>query len=442
MKKYKYILKYIILFIAILIFNMLIVPTDLDEIWSYGFSISMRNGLVPYRDFNMVVTPIYPFIISIFLFIFGKNILIFHIIQALIITIMSSFLFKLIGNKSWLLLLIMFFPIPIFFPGYNILLFFFLILLIYLEKEKYSDLIIGIVIGLSFLTKQSVGILFIIPSIIYYFKDIKKIGFRLLGFIIPNIIFLIYLLITNSFYKFIDLCFLGLFDFADSNGNIFSIYFFLMIIITIITIYYLYKNKKDINLLYILMFYSVAVPMFDIKHFMEAFMGFVFIFLYYEKVKIKPEYAYFLLFSLIVIIQSIVIFNDRINSKILYPNNIKYFEYRLIEKENIKITHDVNNFIDKNNYNKFIFLDSNSFYFKIINDHNIEYLDLLNTGNWGYNGTSKLLNEIKTKKDYVFFIDKEELKRGKQTDKMAIKYVMDNGKKIDSISFYDVYILD
>ena len=75
MKKYKFLIKYIVIFLIILVFNMLIVPTDLDEIWSYGFSISMRNGLVPYRDFNMVVTPIYPFIISIFLFIFGKNIL-------------------------------------------------------------------------------------------------------------------------------------------------------------------------------------------------------------------------------------------------------------------------------------------------------------------------------------------------------------------------------
>ena len=67
MKKYKFLIKYIVIFLIILVFNMIITPTDLDEIWSYGFAISIRDGLIPYKDFNMVVTPLYPIIISLFL---------------------------------------------------------------------------------------------------------------------------------------------------------------------------------------------------------------------------------------------------------------------------------------------------------------------------------------------------------------------------------------
>ena len=68
----KKIIKYLLLFIIILIF-LNIIPFDLDEIWNYGFAHSIYQGLIPYKDFNMVVTPFFPFFLSLFLFIFGSN---------------------------------------------------------------------------------------------------------------------------------------------------------------------------------------------------------------------------------------------------------------------------------------------------------------------------------------------------------------------------------
>ena len=43
-----------------------------DEIWIYGFGTNIVDGLIPYKDFNMVITPFFPYLLSIVLSIFGK----------------------------------------------------------------------------------------------------------------------------------------------------------------------------------------------------------------------------------------------------------------------------------------------------------------------------------------------------------------------------------
>ena len=64
---YKKILFYILIFIIFLGFNLLISPMNLDEVWSYGFTKNISSGLIPYVDFNMVITPFYPMIMGFFI---------------------------------------------------------------------------------------------------------------------------------------------------------------------------------------------------------------------------------------------------------------------------------------------------------------------------------------------------------------------------------------
>lgn len=68
-KNLKVIIKYVLLFFTFLIFTLIISPMNIDEIWNYGFSYNIYKGLVPYRDFNMVLTPFYPMFMSLFLHI-------------------------------------------------------------------------------------------------------------------------------------------------------------------------------------------------------------------------------------------------------------------------------------------------------------------------------------------------------------------------------------
>ena len=90
--------------------------------------------------------------------------------------------------------------------------------------------------------------------------------------------------------------------------------------------------------------------------------------------------------------------------------------------------------------NKVMFIGPSAYYFKLINNNKINYLDLINTGNYGYNGSNKLLNRVENlSEDYVFFVEKDELGKGKQTDQNIYNYIVKNYKKIDEISDYDIY---
>lgn len=437
-KKYKKFILIIFLFLLFLIFNLILLPTNLDEIWNYGFSHNLYSGLIPYKDFNMVITPLYPFIMSLGFHIFGSSMLVFHVEHAIILTCLCMLLFSLLDKRAWIIIAFILIPINVSFPSYNIFLYFLLVLIIYLEKEKKSDYLIGFLLGLCVLTKHSVGLCLLLPSL-YYIKDLKKIGKRFIGFIIPLCIFVIYLVVTKSLMPFIDLCFLGLFDFASENGKGFNIYFLLFIIMIGITIYFIIKDRKNVVNYYVLAFYSIMIPLFDTYHFAVALLAFLIILL--SKVKkdiIKPS-----LFGIsIILFAALLLMDSRFKGKIIYPNNIKHFEYRFIDYDSILFTNKVNDYIRKNSDREFVFLNSNGYYFRLVNDMKISYIDLINAGNFGYNGSDKLLKEIKKRKDSIFLVDKGELSPIKQSDKQALNYVIDNGKKIGNINIFDIYVFD
>ena len=430
----------IFLFIIILGFNLFLYPSTLDEIWNYGFSYNILNGVLPYRDFNMVLTPLYSFIMTIPLFIFGNNILVFHIFNVFVIISCFLILYKLLGENTWLCMIVFWAPFSILYPSYNLFLLLLFLILIYLEKMNKGDYLIGFILGLLILTKQTVGGLVLIPGLLYCLKDRKKLISRIIGCLIPCSIFFIYLIITKSCMSFLDLCLFGLFDFAGSNGNYNNICFYIFLVITIITMIFIIKDKKNIYNYYALMFYSVSIPLFDAYHVQLQSIAFVLICLlnFNKKIPINS----FVIFILVVLCISFAYY-QRITFNSEYPNNIKHFEYRYLLKEQVDFTNEVNTFIKKNKNYKYMFLDSNGYYFRIINDEHISYLDLINMGNWGYNGSDKLLKTIKKlPSNTMFFVCSNDLVGQRQIDRRAIKYVIKNGKKINSVGLYDVYVLE
>ena len=128
----KKILLGILLFILLFVFNLFIYPITLDEIWNYGFSYNILNGKIPYLDFNMVLTPLFSFIMTLPLMIFGNNILVFNIFNIFIILGCFLLLHNLIDDNMWLCTLIFFIPFPILYPSYNLFLLFLFLYLIYL----------------------------------------------------------------------------------------------------------------------------------------------------------------------------------------------------------------------------------------------------------------------------------------------------------------------
>lgn len=434
MKKY---FKYILIFIFIIFVSAFTTIFNNDEIWNYGFMISIYKGLMPYRDFNMVITPLYPILMSLPFHIFGYNEIVVLITNAIILTSMFILLDKLISDKKYIVLLLMVFPLPIVLPSYNNFLFVLLVILLYCEEHKKSDWLIGLLIGLLFLTKQTVGGCILLVGLLFYIKDYKKVLKRLVGFLIPVFILFIYLIVNNAFYDFIDYCFLGLIDFGDKN-TIIHINTLIMTIVLFVNVFYcIIKNPKKILNYYILVFYSIILPLMDLYHIQVALLACVILNIY--NFKITDKYVkYIKLFCILTALgSSLVIFISTIPT--YYPNDINHFEYRLIPKANVEFTKEVNEYRKKHKDREIFYLSADAYYFRIINDEKITKLDLINNGNQGYNGSDKIIKEINKHKDALFMIYEADFAKDSQIDKKTLYYIKKNCIKVDSIGIYDVY---
>lgn len=434
-KKTKIFVKYFLLFFFFLFWNLIVQPINLDEIWNYGFAHNIYNGLIPYKDFNMIITPLFPIIMSLPFYIFGSSLFVFHVEQAVLLTVIFYLLDSYLKEKSYLLLLFMIFPLSIAFPSYNLFLFLLFLIIVKLEDMKANDYLIGLVLACFILTKQTVGLLMLLPSL-YYFKYPKKIVKRFIGCFIPIIFFIIYLLYFNSFFQFLDLCLFGLFDFVSNSKGV-NIFFFFSILMIGLIFYFIKKDKYNIKNYYLLSFFSIVLPLFDLYHFQIFFIAFLFVVFLETDFKVYLNIRLFVFLLLIGL--SIINLYYRIDGKVIYPNNIKYFEYRYLTGKYIQFSDSINQLIEKYDDKEIIFLSADGYYFNIINDLKIDYLDLINTGNWGYNGSEKLLNVIKKKENCVFFVDKEEIGSNKQTDQNVLRYVIENGVILEKKGNYLIY---
>lgn len=435
-EKIKTYIPYVFIFFFFLFWNLIVCPVNLDEIWNYGFSHNIYRGIIPYLEFNMVITPLFPFIMSLPFHLFGSSMLVFHIEWAIILTVMFYIIHDYLKEKSYFFLVFMIFPLSILFPSYNLFLFFLFFLLIKCEDAQANDYLIGFILACFILTKQTVGVMMLLPTL-YYWRKPKKILKRFIGCVIPGLLFIIYLLLTNSIMEFFDLCFFGLFDFFDSNHGGFNIYFVLFLLLLVNVIYFIIKDKKNIKNYYLLSFFSILIPLFDLYHFQIVFLAFLFILLEKKHVNL---YLNIPLFSIGILIGlTIISLWYRKDDKIIYPNNIKHFEYRYLNQKYISFSNQIDALIDKYQDREIIFLSADGYYFRIINDMDIGYLDLINTGNWGYHGSLKLMEAIKNKKDCLFFVDKSELGSNKQTDQEVLKYVINNGEVLEVEGSYYIY---
>ena len=407
-----------------------------DFIWNYGFSHAIRIGEIPYLDFNTISTPLYSFIMAFFLLIWD-NFLMFLITQSLLCTLFVSLLFKYLNKLAWFILLILAFPLFKAFIGtYNFLVLILILFLFILETKKKSDLIIGIVLGLLILTKHSIGGVALITNLLFL-KDIKRILKRSFGVFLPCLVFFIYLLLTKSLYRFIDLCFIGLFDFQANNGNIFNILGIISIIFIILLIIK-YLKTKDKKISYLIASYFLAFPLFDFYH----FSMFLAIFILYFIKDFKESAAYLEKISIIILIITLT-FNIliRIDTykqlRFLKLNRFEYYLVRDYEKE--KFHKLLKKYQEKENA---IIVGNHAMIIDIISNRKITYFDITLKGNYGYNGTEKMIAKIDNLKDVYFFIDMKSLLEcldKTQLDYKLLTTIIKKSKLVDKVDSYNIY---
>lgn len=434
----KYVVVFFIVLVALTFFSNL---NCYDAAWNYGFSYAFSKGEVPFKDFNMITPGLYNFVMSLGLHISHNNLL-FLIEQSLLITLTFFIVYKMYGKKSWLFLFFMVFPsFYAFTPTYNFFLMFLTILLIYLEKEEANDYLIGVVLSLCILTKHTVGIFLVIPSFIFYFKDKKKLLKRFIGCLIPVIIYVVYLLFIGASKYFFDLCVLGLFDFASKNGEFVLIYVALTFILLVLNVLYVIFNRKDIMGYYILCFFSVMIPIFSFYHF-SVYLAICSLMLFsiLKKKDISDNYLGFLGIVLTLITFS---FNLTFVSG-EYFFHIHNFDYLYSNKEsrdNFKRLNDL--YLKYRDDSSVNILSSKGVLIKIINEEKLDYFMVPLNGNFGYNGTLKMIDKVKDNDKSYYIIDMNEYKRtkvyGGQFALEICDYIIKNSKIIEENEDYNVY---
>lgn len=442
-KNFKYILLFFFFFLCMQFFYC---AFQGDLIYNFGFSYAIARGEIPYHDFNMIIPPFSAFLYAIPLLLFGSNLIIFNLFQSFLLCIFFGFLFRLFDKRAWLFLpiLCMCIPIPfatILFAGYNFLLLFVFVILLYLEKNHGNDYLIGILLGISILIKQTVGFCFALVSFYYLFKDYKKVFKRIIGFFLPCIIFLIYLLVTNSFMNFLDMCFFGMFDFTKSNGKIWDYNFLLFLLEVFVIFIKIFKDKKNINHYYALAFSSIAIPLFDYYH--VALLTFAFLMLFFDHIKISfSEFSLGIHCFFFALSLSLIWFGFNYDFS---PNvtNFRNFEGKIMSKDIERETKKINQYIKDNKDKNLIILGANAYFFKITNDMDINYYDLLNYGNHGYHGTDKVIKRIQEEKYPIFIINIKEYQDNssdrQQINKDVMRYVIHHYHEKQRIGEYIIY---
>ena len=383
---YKNILLYSAFFILFLTFSYFIVPFAADEVWNFGFSYNIYNGMIPYKDFNLIITPFYFIFNALFFKVFSPNAFVMYFISAIFATISLYFISR-VNNKSFYFIysLLLLLSTLFFYPSYNLFCLYLFILIFYLNYNNKYSFLIGLFTGIAFIVKQNIGIILLLPIFFKLFGDIKFFFKSVIGFIIPILLLLFYLLFNGIFNDFINYCFLGLFDFSKNNGE-FGVLFVFEVLIVLYIIYKIINDRGNFSsYLYLLCFQIITFPIFDINHFVIANVPNVIFFT--RNININKFCKYIFIFLGIFI--PILLINY------FCVNDLKFFKYRRVRSNEILLAKRLGKYIIDNSDNMDVHIISNFSYFvKLENGLKIDEYDLLLYSNLGYNSYSRMVNKI------------------------------------------------
>ena len=533
----------IIIFIGILLIVSSVILSrplnDLDEIWNYNFARNIANGLIPYKDFNMLQTPLLPLIAGLLLKLFGNELIVMRALAILLISALFFMVYKILKKLNVNIFYNLFCILLLFLLlknyiciDYNFAILFLTLILIYLElnsiiknninSKKCNNyfnnnllfyFFIGFICGCCILLKQSTGCIITIISILYpilfiknkiYFKNyLKTTVIKILGILIPIIFLMIYLILNNAFFDFIDYTILGIKTFTNSipyTNLIHSENIYIKLMSILIPIFILISGinlliKKD-KKLYGFYFYSIAsliviYPIADNIHFLIGITPFFILFVYllfnffkyllnnkfdgklilknkinninlnkenqleknnkYYKLnknknlilKIKL-FLYELLKSLITLSLIIyIIFSTLILRD--YLNNsekkhtIEHYKNIPISEELINKINEIDNYILSQNTSVYI-LDAESAIYMISIDRYNKDFDMFLKGNLGSMGEIGQIEKIKNLEiGTKILIRNKKYNLNWQTPMEVIFYIRNNLNKIGEISIFDIY---
>ena len=475
--------------ITMVLFAATVLPRNLenlDEIWNFNFARNISNGLLPYKDFNMLQTPLLSFILGGILKLFGQELFVMRIaslvLGAGILFIAFKILRELKINTKWSIFssaLLFLFIKDSFYIDYNYAILFVTLLLIYIELKykNYSvkyNVLIGLLAGITILLKQSTGIIISAITVLYLLLEkrdketLKAILYRVTGVLIPCIIFVIYLFLTNSMSSFIDYCILGIGTFQNKisylkliQGKDLTAFLALLVTVTliillVINLLHVKQGKLKENIQDIILFvfslgqFIMIYPISDDIHFKIAAFPTIVIILYYvckniqelKNIKLSIFIEHFMNIITISFVGLLIL--KSINDIYLYSQTdksiLKHFSNIPISSTLQDRIIEVDNFIQNEKKNVYI-LDSEAAVYMIPLDRYNKDFDMFLKGNLGQASEEGQIEKIKNMKDTLILIKNNKIPLNWQTPKEVITYVKENLRKVGTVSFFDIYEL-
>lgn len=469
-------------FVTVMAFYKTLNPYD--EFWLFSFTYKMNLGYKLYNDLNVIVTPLFFWIGNLLFSLLKPNYLTFTIYTILIYSTMLMLVYKLFKilkverRRAIIYTMVIFFLIKDFITSgglYNSLIYIpILITIILLIKGINNKCVIGSLVFITFITKQNIGIYFMLGVLLYEIiqkrdfksklKDIIKITFC---FIVLLIGFIIVLYKLNILYNFINYCFLGISEFGNNNfflsvdNAIIYLFFISMVLFNI----FVFKNKNiiiDNNIRknsYIMLCIGaplllIAYPLFNTAHIIKASIIVIIEFIYLldavfiselpinrkteKKIYISVIIGIMILMAIYI---GILIYID-IKNNTEFDRNSPYYGVICQEKlynEIISICNYIRN-ENSNGINVKVFSYKANLYMVPLNQNTIN-LDLPNLGNFGKGGEDGVIRQISRMKNTKILIQTDQEKMFWQESKKVRKYIQENYQKIGTIEEFDIYYI-
>ena len=439
-----------------------------DELWNYNFMKNISDGLVPYRDFNMVQTPFAAYFGAIWMMVFGKDFIIYKLLGVVFMILTFSLFYYIIKQSSKSRELA--FAVTVFYIlliyntwiyNYNTLNLFVLVLFFYIKLYKKdclkNGILIAILVGMMPLIKQTTGACVFFSYVMINLFDKNKSKFRFCiesaVALIPSGLYLLYLLGSGTLLDFVDYAVVGVkyfthkityIDFMLSSIVYFAIGIGFVVICSLTMKNILSiddKNRKIEIIRFVIISFAagvVAYPLTDRSHILLAVMPYMICwFLSMKDIHItrKEGISIYLFSAMLIVLAMPVIVNIDDSHK---WSSLNRFEHILVDEDMEQNIVRVCDFIKENNQkgiDVYITNESACVYMIPLEIYNKNY-DMLLLGNLGSNTVEDLL-DVDDSSLFLVYKNKEIINW--QCHFELIDYITENYECVGEINNYDIY---
>ncbi len=440
-----------------------------DEMWNFQNIYKMYSGYQIYKDANVIVTPLFFYIVEFIFKIFGANFLVFRIFNIIVNVILYLLIYLIFKNitkskqKSILYTLITLYisnATLMSMANYTSFAVMLYILGIFLNVKGNKNYILqGFIIFLIFMCKQNIGIYYILGMIIQLIaiekiskKNIIEFCKKICMFIFLFVIYCIYLYLQGNLYYFISYCFLGINEFGIRNiaadMHVIELIFILLCIV-IMKRFLKSKNIKlskiDIIECFAFPMLLVSYPIFNESHIENAIIGiivelilildFILINHFLKEDNIK-KIIYLLTICVILISSYHFIWYIKYISKKQYKYDV-YFG-SVIEEEFENNIQKITQYIKNNDKRTIVFGFRAASYNIVLNTSN-GAMDIPFFGNFGKSGEEGMLKQIQELKDANILIERDEHDMVWQESKKIRKWIQENLNCVGEIENFLIY---